>query len=120
MNYESIKTRTEQYAIDGVLRTDNSKLEEIINHRQEQFCKESKYQEVSGNIRNFVNNLYDLLPDKKREINELTDNIVNLECICYSAAYRDGIADLMTAMTFNELSLTHAQYIEFNAEPNTI
>ncbi|WP_282432794.1 hypothetical protein [Desulfosporosinus sp. FKB] len=36
-----------------------------------------------------------------------------MEDICFSAGYRDGISDLMAAMTFNELGLTKVETFDF-------
>lgn len=47
---------------------------------------------------------------------ELDNAIVALEVICFSAGYRDGVADLMAAMTFNEAELTNVAYIGCSEE----
>ncbi len=41
----------------------------------------------------------------KRLVGDLEDQIVHLECMAFSVGYRDGVADLMAALTFNKLNI---------------
>jgi len=53
-----------------------------------------------------------LSPESQKIIRALEEEVVNLECISYSAAYRDGMADLMAAMTLNKLGVTKVEHYD--------
>lgn len=106
-----MKTSIKDYSLNShELVTSNDDLEEVINHRQEKFYGTSDYQKESEKAKAIIKTLEEIIPKEYETIGKLKDTILTLECICYSAAYRDGMADLMTAMTFNNLHITRAEY----------
>ncbi len=94
----------------GVLTSSNDELEELISARQTRQERTAEYTEakeaINEAIENFKNSEAGI-----RAVNNLQDAILDMETICYSAAYRDGIADIIAAMTFNKLGITKADYI---------
>ncbi|MGI1659594.1 MAG: hypothetical protein ACRKFN_11495 [Desulfitobacterium sp.] len=97
---------------DGSLISGGSELEEIINNRQEKFMRTVEYQENREKALKVLRKLEALLPEQSKDFGDLQDLFFSMEGICFSAAYRDGMCDLMAAMTFNKLELTMAKYFK--------
>lgn len=88
----------------------NNELEGIVDNRQSKFSQTVEYVEVRGQFDVLLDKLKSLSPEANQIGRGLEDAANGLECSCYSAAYRDGVSDLMTAMTFNELGITKVEY----------
>jgi hypothetical protein len=113
-----MKTYLKDYSMDsGMLVSGGDELEEIITNRQSKFELTAEYQKTKNKIMEALKKIETLIPEEEhRTITELDETIVYLECLSYSAAYRDGMSDLMTAMTFNKLQITNCKYIDFSDE----
>ena len=102
----------------SVLSTDlidsSTELEELINNRQNKFEKTLEYTELDSKIERLIDALAELSPNAQKIIDELRDNVLHLECISYSAAYRDGMTDLMAAVTLNKLNITKVEYFDLS------
>lgn len=109
-----MKTYFKDFSIsDGSLSGDaNSKLEEVIGNRQEKFRKTIDYYKANEEVLTALKKIEGLLPGEQKTIGQLEDFIFHLECVCFKAAYRDGMSDLMTSMTLNNLGITKAEYID--------
>lgn len=88
----------------------NSELEEVIANRNEKFRKTVEYHETKKEVLDSLKKLENLLPEEKSALGQLEDFIFHMECICFSAGYRDGICDLMATMTMNKLGLAKVEY----------
>ncbi|OPY58403.1 MAG: hypothetical protein A4E56_03402 [Pelotomaculum sp. PtaU1.Bin065] len=106
-----MKTFFRDFSIDR-LTSDHDDLEELIDNRQGNFYKTVKYTELDNKIKALLNKLTELSPETEGVIKDLEDNILHLECICYSSAYKDGMADLMAAITLNNLHITKVELWE--------
>jgi len=105
-----MKTYFKDFSMEGDgLINSSSELEELIDNRQNKFCKTLEYTELNSKIKRLIGALAELSPKAQKIIGDLEDNIVHLECISYSAAYRDGMADLMAAVTLNKLNITKVE-----------
>ncbi|WP_298202130.1 hypothetical protein [Desulfosporosinus sp.] len=92
------------------LTTDNQRFREVVCNRQEKFRATVEYHEAKEEALVALKKLEGLLPGEHQAFGKLEDIFFHIECICYGAAYKDGMSDLMTAMTFNELGLTKVEY----------
>jgi len=110
-----MKTYSKEFSIEGnILVHGASELEEVINNRQEKFMVSVGYRKVKEEATEALRKIKNLLPEDYRTLGDIEAIFFNMECLCYSAAYRDGIADLMTSMTFNKLSLTKAECFDLS------
>lgn len=107
-----MKTYRKDYSINNNSSSagDYDELREVIINRHEKCATTVEYKEVYDEIYGSIKELEDLLPNGKRVIMGLEEALTALEGICYNAAYRDGMNDLMTAMTFNKLGITNAEF----------
>lgn len=92
------------------LTTNYHELCEVTGNRQEKFRATVEYQKAKEEALDALGKIESLLPGEHRALGNLEDLFFHVECVCYTAAYRDGISDLMTAMTFNRLGLTKVEY----------
>lgn len=115
-----METYTKDFSIVGDFANyGNSELEEVITNRQNKYRESAQYKKASDEIKASLNEIKKDFPTTKGTIGDLEDRILDLECICYSAAYRDGMNDLMVAMTFNELQITHSERVVIRENPLT-
>jgi|GEM_PF-5129118 len=106
-----MKTYFRDFSMDNEVLVDSSyELEELIANRQEKFCKTLGYTELDNKIKGLFGKLAEFSPEARKIVDELKDDISHLECACYSAAYRDGMSDLMVAQTLNKLNVTKVEY----------
>jgi beta-phosphoglucomutase-like phosphatase (HAD superfamily) len=84
-------------------------LNDLITLRLEKLQLTAEHKEVNDKIEDLLKKLENL-PGAKEIVRELEDEITWLECASHSAAYRDGITDLMTALTFNKLNITSVEF----------
>lgn len=110
-----MKTFFTDYAMDDTLVGNNTDLEYVISNRQEKFRYTAVYQEEREKVISTLGKILNTFSGDK-SIDDIAERIAEaffvLESICYSAAYRDGMSDLITAMTFNKLGITKAEYID--------
>ncbi len=107
-----MKTYFRDFSIDNAaLINDQGELEELINNRQNKFCKTVEYTELDNKIKGLMNKLAELSPEAQKILSKLRDEVLHLECANYSAAYRDGMADIMAAITLNKLNVTKVEYM---------
>jgi predicted regulator of amino acid metabolism with ACT domain len=86
-----METYLENFSAEGnVLTKGCNKLEELIINRQAKFNLTTKYKETNDKIKDFINQLKDI-PEVREIARKLDNEIVWLEYINYSAAYKDGI-----------------------------
>ena len=106
-----MKTYFKDFSVnDPCIVRGGQELEEIVDLRQNRYMLTEEYKKHNNAILALCAKLKALAPEANKEISELDDEICSLECACYSAAYRDGVADLGTAMTFNNLHITKPEY----------
>lgn len=99
------------FSVEDKSLVENCKeLEMVICNRQEKCATTVEYKEVYDRLNGFIDKLKNLLPNDKKTIMGLKTTITELESTCYSAAYRDGMSDLMTAITFNKIGITMTEY----------
>jgi translation initiation factor IF-2 len=109
-----MKTNVKDFSMEGYeLAKGGGGLEELISNRQAKLYQTTEYRETDDKIEHLLNKLKDL-PEAKEIAGELEDEITSMECICFSAGYRDGVADLMAALTFNKLNITNVEYYKFS------
>lgn len=112
-----MKTYFRDFSIEGTTLVKScSQFEEIIINRQEKFMRTVEYQELDEKVMTALGELENLLPEHHRIIGRIRDDFFSIECRCYSAAYRDGTSDLITAMSFNELGITKVEYCDLSSK----
>jgi len=112
-----MKKYSRDFSIEGTTLTKScSQLEEVINNRQEKFMVTVEYQEVKEKAIAALKRIESLLPGEHRSLGDIEGLFFSIETVCYGAAYRDGMSDLMAAMTFNELGLTKVEYCDFSSK----
>ena len=89
-----------------------SELEELINVRQEKLKATVEYQRAREEAMEALSKIESLIPEQSKALEKLEDLFFVMECICYSAAYKDGMNDLMTAMSINRLGFTKVEYFD--------
>ncbi|MCO5384617.1 MAG: hypothetical protein NHB14_01445 [Desulfosporosinus sp.] len=111
-----MKTYFKEFSInDGTLSGDvSSELEEVICNRIEKFRKTIEYYKANEEVTTTLKKIEGLLPGEQNALRQLEDFIFYMEGVCFSAAYKDGMADLMTAMSFNKLGLTKVEYVDLS------
>lgn len=57
----------------------------------------------------------DRVPETKSIMNKIDSAVVAKETECFDAGYRAGMADLMTALTFNSLQIINTQIVDMKA-----
>ena len=106
-----MKTYRKDFSIEGnSLTTSNHELEELINNRHEKIMVTTDYQDAKDKAEAALRKIRGLLPAERKIFEDVMDAFFNLESICFSAGYRDGMNDLMVALTFNKLGITMAEY----------
>lgn len=113
-----MKTYFKDFSMEATALIDNKNdesddLESVITNRQNKFYKTVEYTKLNNKIMALIAKLIEASPEAKDVIDDLESEILLLECISYSAAYRDGMADVMTAITLNKLNVTMVECIEF-------
>jgi len=88
-----------------------SDLEEVASNRQEKFKYTAEYQEAKEDVRKALKKILSVCSGTE-SIGDIEDIFFCMESICFSAAYKDGISDLMTAMAFNKLGFTKVEYYD--------
>lgn len=88
-----------------------SDLEDLISLRQERFHLTLDHKETNDKIEDLLNKL-EVLPEAKEIVRELGEEITWLKTLSYGAAYRDGMTDLMAALTLNKMDITAAECIK--------
>jgi len=105
-----MKTYFRDFSIDNnVLVDSRDELEELINNRQNKFCKTVEYNEINSKIESLMGELAKLSPEAQKIVMSLGEEFLRLECSCFSAAYRDGMEDLMAAVTLNKIGVTKVE-----------
>ena len=106
-----MKTYFKDFSMNSLALTKGKELEEVIDCRQSRFESSTDFLEAYGKIKTCLDKVKQLLPwEEKLHIN-LSDAMVQLKCDCYRAAYRDGMTDLMVAITLNQLGITKVECI---------
>lgn len=109
-----MKRFIKEYHMDDSLTAKASELEHVINNRQGKYSQTVEYKEASEELFTYFDKVKEVMlgiPDGKRIMGKLEDAILTLESLCYSAAYKDGVSDLIASMTFNSLGITAAEHI---------
>lgn len=103
-----------EYHMDDSLTAKASELEHVINNRQGKYSLTAEYKEASEELFTYFDKVKEVMlgvPEGKHIMGKLEDAILTLESLCYSAAYKDGVSDLIAAMTFNGLGITATEHI---------
>ncbi|NLA05551.1 MAG: hypothetical protein GX881_07555 [Firmicutes bacterium] len=112
-----INVRFNDYLLDsGIFGSRASEIVDTIDLRQNQFSATAEYQEVISEFSRVIDKLREMYPEEERELIKLDDIVTGLEVICFTAGYKNGMADLMTAMNFNKAGFTNVACIDYGDE----
>lgn len=82
---------------DNSLVESCEELQGVIVNRHDKCARTVEYKEVHDEVYGFMKELETLSPEARKIILKLEASFTALEGICYSAAYRDGMSDLVGA-----------------------
>lgn len=108
-----MKTYFEDFSAESMCDLNSSGILEIISSRKALYENTVSHQELSLEFKKYVNDLNIKAPELKKIIGELSDYAYHLEDQSFTDGYKAGILDLMTALTFNKLQITNAEYVSF-------
>lgn len=106
-----MKTYYEDFSLSNLQGSYNNSLEDVISYSQDKYINSSEYKKNRAKVEDLINKLKELFPEASGIIKELDESFFGIECICYSAAYRDGMGDLMAAMTLSRLNIINCECI---------
>lgn len=89
--------------------------QDILSARINALFNSHVYIEKHKEFKDILNDIETKTPEFKKAINEIDDIVVSKEIQCFDAGYEAGMTDLMTALTFNDLQITHTQLINLRA-----
>ncbi len=112
-----IKVRFSDYLLDSrIFGSRASEIVDTIDLRQNQFSATAEYQETISEFSKIIDRLREKYPDEEGELMKLDNTVSGLEVICFTAGYKNGMADLMTAMNFNKAGFTNVACIDYGDE----
>ena len=80
----------------------NDNLREVIANRHGKLARTAEYKAVEDRLNSALCKLLGEIPETRKIILELEEAVNELQGICFDAAYRDGMSDLMVAMTLSK------------------
>lgn len=106
---------SKDFSMDGnALAEFNEELEKLIDLRLDRFNLTTAYQDGEAEIVEELAKVKQQLPEDSVVPRDLDDAILSMERICYGAAYRDGMADLMATITLNRLNIAKREDAGFD------
>lgn len=93
----------------------NNLMQEIYCSKIEQFYRTAEYIKLQEEFEALCAEIENDLPESKKIMTKIDSLVVSKEVQLFDEGYRAGIADLITAMTFNELQITHAGVVDLKA-----
>lgn len=85
----------------------NERLQELLSCKFEQFSRAKEYLDEDEKYIGLCNELKSISPEVKRISGKICDMMVSKEVAAFEGGYEAGIADFVTALTFNDLQITH-------------
>lgn len=112
-----MKTYSKDFSISSSSLVNScSELEEVVCNRQSKFRGTAQYLKAKEEAMEVFRGIEALLPEERKAFMKLEELFFWVECICYSAAYRDGMNDLITSMTLTKLGITNVGYPDLSSK----
>lgn len=89
--------------------------QDVLCNRSQTHCKSHEYLEMHEKYKALTDQIEDNAPEFKTVMLKIDDMVVAKEVQCFDAGYMAGMADLMTALTFNDLQITNVGIVDFEA-----
>lgn len=86
----------------GFSITTNDDLRDVIANRHGKLAATAEYKEVEARVNGAICKLGNVSPEARKIILELEADVNELQGICFDAAYRDGMRDLVVSMALNK------------------
>lgn len=108
-----MKTYFKDYSLaNSVLTHHEDRISDVMNERQTLYEQSTEYLMTQAKVKKLLIELGDQLPSARTVFNQLADSMYELQCLCFRAGYKAGIADLITAMTFNSAGITKVEFVD--------
>ena len=91
----------------------HDEFQEILCYRMAKLHHSKRYIDLHDKFKALCAEILDKGPDKWT-LGHIDDIVVSKEVQCFDEGYTAGMSDLMMAMTFNQLQITHNEMIDFD------
>ena len=98
-----------------VMQCEQHEFQDILINRMGTFYNSHVYVKMHEEFSALIDELEAKAPDLKGTIIKIDDITASKEVECFDAGYKAGVADLMTALTFNDLQITQTQLVDMEA-----
>lgn len=88
---------------------------DVISCRMTKYYGSKKYHDLHNEYKTLSDRIKDNAPEFKKLLDKIDDLVVSKEVDAFNEGYQAGMADLATALTFNNLQITHTQIIDTDA-----
>ncbi|TYQ14781.1 UNVERIFIED_CONTAM: hypothetical protein Cloal_1160 [Acetivibrio alkalicellulosi] len=102
-----MNTYRKDFSMQSIDKNKLKEMREVINFRQSQYIESESYKKTREEVEELINKL----PNRSDQL-KIEEAINLLECELFEEAYKAALADLMTAMTFNKIGVTMAEYLK--------
>lgn len=109
-----VKIRPFSFEMLG-LYEDDDMISEIVCNRIGKHYKTCEYVKLHEKFTALCSEIESAAPDCKKAMSEIDNIVVDKEVDCFEAGYHAGAEDIMTALTFNDLQITHTQAVDMEA-----
>ncbi|KKS11423.1 MAG: hypothetical protein UU63_C0006G0013 [Candidatus Uhrbacteria bacterium GW2011_GWF2_41_430] len=89
--------------------------QDILSNRIQSYYGSYQYVKQHEEFSALTNEIESKAPEFKKAITRIDDIVVSKETECFDAGYRAGMADLMTALTLNDLQIINTEYADMKA-----
>ena len=89
--------------------------QDILSNRIQAFYDSYRYMKQHEDFRALYSEIVSKDPELKKLMNKIDSLVVAKETDCFDAGYKAGMADLMTALTLNNLQITQTSMIDMEA-----
>lgn len=89
--------------------------QDILLNRIHTYYYSYEYMKTHEEFAALTNEIEAKAPEFKKAICKLDDIVVSKETECFDAGYKAGMADLMTALTLNNLQIINTQLVDMKA-----
>ncbi|NLB78262.1 MAG: hypothetical protein GX796_05285 [Clostridiaceae bacterium] len=87
-------------------------ISEIVCNRMGKHYRTNEYVKLQKELETLCGEITNTTPTCEKVMRRIENIICKKEVDCFEAGYQAGIADLITALTFNDLQITHAEVID--------